>query len=93
MIRESGDHVEVSGAMTLDEARVLLAEGERFLSRPENVFDLSAVTEVDSSGLAVVFGWQRSALKRGKALRLENLPESLLSLAGVYGVSELLPLS
>lgn len=93
MIRETGDRVEVSGAMTLDEARALLAEGERFLTRTDNVFDLSAVTDVDSSGLAVVFGWQRSALQRGKSMRVANPPQSLLSLAGVYGVGELLPLS
>ena len=92
-MRDAGDRVEVSGAMTLDEARGLLAEGERFLTRAENVFDLSGVTEVDSSGLAVIFGWHRAAQKGGKAFRLANPPKSLLSLAGVYGVSELLPLS
>jgi phospholipid transport system transporter-binding protein len=57
------------------------------------VFDLAAVTDVDSSGLAVLFGWQRAAQAQGKTLKVTNPPASLVSLAEVYGTTELLPLS
>ena len=52
---------------------------------------LLAVTEMDSSCLAVIFGWVRAARKAGKTVQLLNPPRNLLSLAEVYGVSDLLP--
>jgi phospholipid transport system transporter-binding protein len=91
MIRITGDCAEVSGPMTLSGATVLLAEGEAAIAANASAFDLAAVTEMDSSCLAVVFGWTRAANAAGKSLRLLNLPQSLLSLAAVYGVADLLP--
>lgn len=77
--------------MTQSNAAALLAKGEAAIAANTAVFDLAAVTEMDSSGLAVVFGWTRAAKAAGKALRLLNLPQNLLSLAAVYGVADLLP--
>lgn len=91
MMRDLDDRVEVSGAMTVPAAAGLLAEGSALLVRPETVFDLAGVTEVDSSGLAVVFGWQRAAKRAGKTIRIANPPQNLGSLADVYGVRDLLP--
>lgn len=93
MIREAGDRIEVSGAMTLASAKALLESGSALLSRKDNVFDLSDVNEVDSSGLTVVFGWVRAASRQGKQVRISNPPQNLLSLAALYGVTELLPLA
>lgn len=93
MIREAGDRIEVSGAMTLASAKALLESGSALLSRKDNVFDLSDVNEVDSSGLTVVFGWVRAASRQGKQVRVSNPPQNLLSLAALYGVTELLPLA
>ena len=62
------------------------------LAKADAVFDLAGVTDVDSSGLAVIFGWQREAKRLGKNVRIANPPHNLRSLADVYGVSELLPL-
>jgi phospholipid transport system transporter-binding protein len=91
MIRISGDRVEVSGPMTLPGATALLAEGEAAIAADASVFDLAAVTEMDSSSLAVVFAWMRAAKATGKSLSLLNPPSSLLSLAAVYDVADLLP--
>ncbi|MBL8488464.1 MAG: STAS domain-containing protein [Rhodocyclaceae bacterium] len=93
MIRAAGDRVQVSGPMTLDGATGLLADGAAALSTPATVFDLAEVTNVDSSSLAVVFGWVRAGRDRGAEVRVANVPRDLLSLAEVYGVSELLPVS
>ena len=91
MIRITGDCAEVSGPMTLSVATALLAEGEAAIAGNASAFDLAAVTEMDSSCLAVVFGWTRAAKEAGKSLRLLNPPQNLLSLAAVYGVADLLP--
>jgi len=93
MIRAAGNRVEVSGAMTLPGAAALLAEGSAALADAETLFDLAAVTDVDSSSIAVIFGWLRAARAQGKAVRIAHPPQELLSLADVYGVTELLPLT
>ncbi len=94
MIRTVNDRVEVSGPGTVTNAATLLAEGVATLSAgnsPVAVFDLTGLTSVDSSLLAVVFGWMRAAKLNGKSIRLANLPPNFLSLAAVYGVADLLP--
>lgn len=91
MIRVVGDRVEVSGPMTMSEAARLLAEGEAAIGGAVRSFDLAGVTTMDSSGLAVVFGWMRAAKAAGKAVSLDNPPQNLRNLAAVYGVAELLP--
>jgi len=99
MIRVLEDRVEVSGPMRMAEAKALLAEGDAAMAsagKPHSSafrFDLGAVTEMDSSALAVVFGWVRAAKARGASLHLINPPQNLTNLAAVYGVAELLPLS
>jgi len=92
MMNDRGDRIEVSGSMTLPDAAGLLAEGTAILAKADAVFDLGGVTDVDSSGLAVIFGWQREAKRLAKNIRIANPPHNLRSLADVYGVSELLPL-
>ncbi len=50
----------------------------------------SALTHFDSSALAVVLACRRTVLGCGGEFQLINLPEPLLALAQVYGVTELL---
>lgn len=91
MIRVIEGRAEVSGPMTMPDAAALLAEGEAAIASSASAFDLAGVTDMDSSCLAVVFGWMRAATAGGKSLRLLNPPQNLLSLAAVYGVADLLP--
>ncbi|MFZ5509828.1 MAG: STAS domain-containing protein [Pseudomonadota bacterium] len=93
MIRDAGDRLEVSGAMTLATARRLAQAGIGMLGREQVVFDLAQVHEVDSSSLTVVFAWARAARAQGKRIVISNPPQNMLSLAELYGVTELLPLA
>ena len=93
MIRAAGDRIAVDGAMTLPAATQLLNEGNALIAGGLELVDLTAVTDVDSSGLAVVFGWLRAAKAQGKAIRIANPPEDFVSLAEVYGVADQLPLA
>lgn len=90
MIDRAADALAVSGRMTMAEASALLEEGGRGLIEPMTTFDLAAVTEADSSALSVLFGWMRAARQRNIAVEFRNTPANLLSLAEVYGVTELL---
>lgn len=83
--------LHVSGDMTLETATALFSRGLEISASQSPEYDLAGVGEVDSSGLAVLFGWMRAAEAQGKTLRIDNPPESLVSLAQVYDVSDLLP--
>jgi phospholipid transport system transporter-binding protein len=50
----------------------------------------SALEQFDSSALAVVLACRRAVLELGGEFQLIGLPERLLALAQVYGVTELL---
>jgi len=98
MIEQKDDGLlHVSGPMLNANATALLAAGRGFL-RPAAeaavlVYDLSSVEEADSSALAVVFGWLRTARERGVSMRIAQPPASMISLAALYGVSDILPLA
>jgi phospholipid transport system transporter-binding protein len=85
--------VEVSGGVTLGNARAQWESGLEKLQQGARSFDLATVGDVDSSCLAVIFAWQRAALEAGATLRIDHPPASLLALAELYGVAELLPLT
>jgi phospholipid transport system transporter-binding protein len=53
--------------------------------------DASALTDFDSSVLALLLGVRRAVVLRGGALDVCGMPSRLRDLATLYGVSELLP--
>ncbi len=97
MIERTDGALRVTAPMVIANARTLLEGGRALLvaCQPTDpaLLELSAVNEVDSSALSVVFAWLRIAAQRGVALRIAHPPANLLSLATLYGVSDLLPLA
>jgi len=95
MIEQADGRLRVTVPMIIANARALLEAGRGLLQSGKNsgltLLDLAAVSEVDSSALSVVFAWLRTAGTGGIALRIANPPANLISLATLYGVSELLP--
>lgn len=91
MIERTGDRLRVTVPMVIANASALLEAGRSRLTAGESVFDLSAVGDADSSALTLLFAWQRTAQANGLTLRIDNPPASMVSLAALYGVSELLP--
>ena len=79
----------VSGAMTVDQVNALLAESSA-LAMP-GVIDLGQVSDVDTTAVSLLFEWQRQAQARQSSIRFINLPDNLVSLAKLYGVSDLIP--
>ncbi len=55
------------------------------------VLDASALTQFDSSALAVMLACRREAIAAGKTFAVRGLPSTLSQLAALYGVSELIP--
>jgi phospholipid transport system transporter-binding protein len=91
VIRREGPRLVVSGAVTLANAAALLEEGRRHLAEGVQTVDLGEVNEMDSALLAVLLAWLRDAHGREGAISFVNLPESLRTIAQLYGVDSLLP--
>jgi len=69
----------------------MLLQGLKANRDPQLVVDAGALTAFDSSALAVLLECRRAALSEGKTFSVKALPASLATLAGLYGVQELLP--
>ena len=85
--------VRVSGDLTFATARearqlgLLVLEG----SRAEHIaIDCGGVSRADSDGLAVLLDWLAWGRRRSRPLALENLPASLVAIARISEVDELL---
>lgn len=91
MIEQSAGRLSVHAAMVTDNARRLFEAGCAQMSAGDQVFDLGAVEEADSSAVAVMLGWLRFAPTVGARVSFSGVPAGVLSLAELYGVTELLP--
>jgi len=88
--REDGRLV-VSGRLTIATVPALFETGLQHLTSEDLLVDFSQVEAVDSAAVSMLLGWLRAAQRSQHALRITGLPEDLLSLADLYGVTELLP--
>ncbi len=86
MIAVEGNRLVLSGPATFETHVAMREQSEPHITDAAVEIDLSAVTDVDSSALALAFFWQR----RARQLTLLNPPQSFLALADLYGVVELL---
>jgi phospholipid transport system transporter-binding protein len=86
--------LKLSGALSFESLPSVLAESAQFTARadlPERlVIDFAAITDIDSSAVALLLEWRRIALARAKTLEFVNLPANLLALAELYGVADLI---
>lgn len=94
MIEVTDRGFRVVAPMTIALARALLAAGEARIagSTATMEIDLSSVEAADSAAIAVLLGWLRTAGRKAE-IRLVGVPAAVASLADLYGVTELLPLS
>lgn len=88
MIERAGNEVRVTGALTIANAVQVCEEGRQQING-DVVVDLGAVTEVDSAALSVLFEWRRAARAANHRISFRNLPDSMKSLAALYGVADL----
>ncbi len=94
MIERDGSQLRVSGPLTIATVAATCEAGRpEFRGGGEVVVDLAGATEVDSAALSLLFEWRREAKRHATHVAYRNLPESLRSLATLYGVSELIAAS
>lgn len=93
MIEVSGNTLRVSGPMVITTVSGLREAGEAAIVAGAAVVDLAAVSDADSAAVALLLAWLRAAQERGQPLAISHAPDSIRSLATLYGVAELLPLN
>ena len=76
--------------MTMDSAASLLAASASLPMPQAGVVDLERVERVDSAGVAVLLEWKRRAADEGTPLQFAGVPQSMSSLALLYGVEDVL---
>lgn len=91
MITREDGRLVISGRLTIATVPELFEAGLQHLTSEDLLVDLSQVEAVDSAAISMLLGWLRAAQRSQHALHITGLPEDLLSLAHLYGVSELLP--
>ncbi len=91
MIAREDGRLVVRGRLTISTVPALFEAGLQHLTREDMLVDFSGVEAVDSAAVSMLLGWTRAAQRSNRTLRVMGLPEDLLSLARLYGVSELLP--
>ena len=81
---------ELTHRQASDALRMLL-QALKAQREPQVVVDAGALASFDSSALAVLLECRRAAVSEGRGFMVKALPPALASLAGLYGVQELLP--
>ncbi|MEQ1592271.1 MAG: STAS domain-containing protein [Thiobacillaceae bacterium] len=90
MIECDDKQCHVSGDITVECAASLLNELKPHIAKNVSELDLSGVSNVDSTVLALILSCKREAQLRERTLRLSGLPASVITLADLYGISSLL---
>jgi phospholipid transport system transporter-binding protein len=92
MITLVDGRIQVIGPMVVNSVAMLKNEGARAIITGSPIIDLSGVTEADSAAVATLLAWTRLAEDHNLTLSIVGCPQSIRSLAVLYGVADLLPL-
>ena len=91
MITREGDRLVLTGRLTMSTVPGLYEAGLQQLADDDLLVDFSKVEAVDSSAVSMLLCWARAAEIKKRSLRVTGLPDGLMSLANLYGVSEMMP--
>ena len=90
LIEQQAGRLVIRSAMTVETVNALLTESLPLLVADVE-FDLQEVADADSSAISLMFEWLRQAQDRKIGVTYANLPDTLVSLAKLYEVLELIP--
>lgn len=80
----------LSGAVTIATYTAVRQRASEAQARGDLTVDWSAVDDVDSSALSLIFHLRRVAVSSRHRVRHEQLPRALDALADLYGVTDLI---
>ena len=86
---DDGERWTFSGTLTFENAEGVLERAAPLALPRSGVVDLAGLSHADSAALAVLLALKRRATEEGATLDFASVPESIVSLARVYGVDAL----
>ena len=90
MNADADDQVRLAGPLTFSTVSAqLAASAALFQGRSRLCFDLSGVTAVDSSALALLVEWLRLGRQHGVTVQFSQVPSALRSLATVSDLDQI----
>jgi phospholipid transport system transporter-binding protein len=90
IVNEGAGRFIVDGDLTFHTIDKKTASGFAFLASAKQItMDLGGVGNADSAGLALMLEWIKQARQKKVQLRFKNIPEQLLNLAKLSGLSKL----
>lgn len=88
---ESGQ-IKIAGDIDYHTVAEIRAQGEQLIRQQQGqvVVDMGAVERVNTSALALILSWQRTAKNTGIELDFVNIPSSLTAIAAMSDLDSLL---
>ncbi|CAK0751864.1 phospholipid transport system transporter-binding protein [Gammaproteobacteria bacterium] len=84
-------HYQISGELVFSTVSEVLENSQEIFSGPKEVYvDFSKVARCDSAALALLLAWIRNAKSQKKSIHYLGIPASLLAIARMSGVEQLL---
>ncbi len=93
MIQRESNTLRVSGRLTMDSIGSIFSDAMQALDGKDWTIDLARVDAADSAAVGLLLAWLRNAQHHQVRLNFVNVPDNLYSLAGLYGVADVLPLN
>ena len=90
MVRHEADRVVIEGAVSSATAAMLLEQLSAASRDGTQQIDFAEVTRCDSAAIALMLELRRQSVGKNQELRFLNLPDSLIKLAALYSVSEMI---
>lgn len=85
-VKENQWHI--TGDILMDNANAVLQESNTLAFVDNMQIDFSKIGDVDTAALSLMLEWQRRAVSSGNEIHFSHLPEGLVSLAELYGVTD-----
>ncbi len=85
------NRLALSGPVVMQTLKALHTAGLAQIAAGDLVVDMQGVTEADSSAVSLLMELKRASLQHAHRLSVVNMPDSVRSLARLYGVTDMLP--
>lgn len=89
-MRQTNGTILLEGPVTMKTVPGLMDRWTEAVRDGAARIDFAGVTEVDSAAIAAALGWFRAASSSGRKLEFTGLSETMVNLARLYGVEDLL---
>ena len=84
-----GERWSVRGPLTIDSVASILAASRAAALPASGVVSLREAGDIDSSAVALLLAWRRRAIREGRSLSFDSVPQGVTALAQLYGVEQL----